>query len=86
MCSAALVACGQSKQRQQEAVVDVVASGNPVFEGWYADPEGIIYGDTYWIFPTWSDVYEKQTYFILCAMPSLLCYFLSKFIVYHHAS
>ena len=38
-------------------------SGNPIFEGWYADPEGIIYGDTYWIFPTWSDAYEKQTYF-----------------------
>ncbi len=30
-------------------------SGNPVFNGWYADPEGIIYDDTYWIFPTWSD-------------------------------
>jgi beta-xylosidase len=30
-------------------------SGNPVFPGWYADPEGIIYGNTYWIFPTWSD-------------------------------
>ncbi|MDR1865483.1 MAG: glycoside hydrolase family 43 protein [Bacteroidales bacterium] len=38
-------------------------SGNPVFEGWYADPEGIIYDDTYWIYPTWSDVYEKQTFF-----------------------
>jgi len=32
-------------------------SGNPVFEGWYADPEGIIYGDTFWIFPTWSDTW-----------------------------
>jgi beta-xylosidase len=30
-------------------------SGNPVFNGWYADPEGIIYGDTWWIFPTYSD-------------------------------
>lgn len=38
-------------------------SSNPVFEGWYADPEGIIYGDTYWIYPTWSDLYEKQTFF-----------------------
>ena len=38
-------------------------SGNPVFKGWYADPEGIIYDDTYWIFPTWSDLYEKQTFF-----------------------
>lgn len=39
------------------------ASGNPVFQGWYADPEGIIYDDTYWIFPTWSDLYENQTFF-----------------------
>ncbi|MDH6533785.1 arabinan endo-1,5-alpha-L-arabinosidase [Parabacteroides sp. 52] len=54
-----LTACGQSK-KQAEAVA---MSGNPVFEGWYADPEGIIYGDTYWIYPTWSDVYEKQTFF-----------------------
>ena len=30
-------------------------TGNPVINGWYADPEGIIYDDTYWIFPTWSD-------------------------------
>jgi len=27
-------------------------TGNPVFEGWYADPEDIIFGDQYWIFPT----------------------------------
>ncbi len=30
-------------------------AGNPVFPGWYADPEGIIFGDTYWIYPTLSD-------------------------------
>ena len=24
-------------------------SGNPVFPGWYADPEGIIIEDEYWI-------------------------------------
>ena len=32
-------------------------SGNPIFEGWYADPEGTIYGNEYWVFPTLSDVY-----------------------------
>ncbi|MDR1273334.1 MAG: glycoside hydrolase family 43 protein [Odoribacteraceae bacterium] len=42
---------------------EVSTSGNPVLEGWYADPEGIIYGDTYWIYPTYSDVYEKQVFF-----------------------
>lgn len=29
-------------------------AGNPVFPGWYADPEGTIFGDSYWIFPTYS--------------------------------
>ena len=32
-------------------------SGNPVIEGWYADPEAIVYGDEYWIYPTYSDDY-----------------------------
>ncbi|MDR3095076.1 MAG: glycoside hydrolase family 43 protein [Bacteroidales bacterium] len=41
----------------------VVTSGNPLFDGWYADPEGIIYNDTYWIYPTWSDDFDKQTFF-----------------------
>ncbi len=30
-------------------------AGNPVFEGWYADPEAIVYGERYWIYPTYSD-------------------------------
>lgn len=32
-------------------------AGNPVFFGWYADPEEIIFGDEYWIYPTYSDDY-----------------------------
>lgn len=38
-------------------------SGNPVFEGWYADPEGVVFGNEYWIYPTWSDDFEKQVFF-----------------------
>lgn len=38
-------------------------SGNPVFPGWYADPEGIVIGKQYWIFPTYSAPYEKQVFF-----------------------
>lgn len=37
--------------------------GNPAFEGWYADPEGIKFGDEYWVFPTTSAPYNEQTYF-----------------------
>lgn len=38
-------------------------SGNPVFPGWYADPEAIIFDNEYWIYPTFSAPYEKQVFF-----------------------
>lgn len=38
-------------------------SGNPIFPGWYADPEAIIFDKTYWIYPTYSDEYDKQVFF-----------------------
>lgn len=34
------------KSRQQ-----IEFSGNPLFEGWYADPEIAIYNDTFWMYP-----------------------------------
>lgn len=39
------------------------AQQNPVIKGWYADPEGIIYNNEYWIFPTYSAPYEEQILF-----------------------
>jgi beta-xylosidase len=38
-------------------------SGNPIIEGWYADPEGVVFGHEYWIHPTWSDGFDKQVFF-----------------------
>ena len=35
---------------------------NPVFEGWYADPEGFVDGETLWVFPTSSLPYGEQTF------------------------
>jgi beta-xylosidase len=37
-------------------------SGNPVFPGWYADPEGTVFGKKYWIYPTYSAPYNKQVF------------------------
>ncbi len=31
------------------------AAENPIVPGWYADPEIRIFGDRYWIYPTYSD-------------------------------
>ena len=47
-----IVSSAQEKQQTTN-------SGNPVFPGWYADPEGTIFGDTYWIYPTFSDEYGE---------------------------
>lgn len=50
---------------EEKAVKDVKdrTGGNPVFPGWYADPEGTIFGNQYWIYPTFSAPYDKQTFF-----------------------
>ncbi|WP_201002082.1 glycoside hydrolase family 43 protein [Paenibacillus glycanilyticus] len=39
-----------------------LTSGNPVFPGWYADPEARIFEGRYWIYPTYSALYEEQLY------------------------
>ncbi|WP_235297461.1 glycoside hydrolase family 43 protein [Portibacter marinus] len=39
------------------------SNGNPITDEWYADPEGAIFDSTYWIYPTYSDDYEKQLHF-----------------------
>jgi beta-xylosidase len=38
-------------------------SGNPLFPGWYADPEAALFNNTYWIYPTYSASYDKQVFF-----------------------
>ena len=37
-------------------------SGNPLFTGWYADPEAVVFGKEYWIYPTWSRPYDEQLF------------------------
>ena len=43
------------------AVIDTVEA-NPIFEGWYADPQIRRFGDRYWIFPTYSHDFKEQTF------------------------
>lgn len=51
---------------------DVIKSGNPIFPGWYADPEGIIFNNTYWIYPTYSAPYDKQVFLDAFSSPDLI--------------
>src|SRR5688572_19172820 len=48
------------------------ASGNPVFQGWYADPEGIIFQRHYWIYPTYSAPFDEQVFFDAFSSPDLV--------------
>jgi len=48
------------------------AQQNPVFPGWYADPEGIIYDDRFWVYPTYSAPYEEQVFFDAFSSPDLV--------------
>ena len=41
----------------------VEQSGNPIFPGWYADPEGAVLGGQYWVFPTFSAPFDEQLHF-----------------------
>ncbi|HKH61677.1 MAG TPA: glycoside hydrolase family 43 protein [Flavitalea sp.] len=52
-CSSSTGSQGNAKQ----------ISGNPIFSGWYADPEGAILNKQYWIYPTYSAPYNQQVFF-----------------------
>lgn len=49
-------------------------AGNPVLEGWYADPEGAVFGDRYWIFPTFSAAYDEQVFLDAFSSPDLVAW------------
>ncbi len=47
-------------------------SGNPIFPGWYADPEAVVYNGEYWVFPTYSAPFDKQTFLDAFSSPDLV--------------
>lgn len=49
-----------------------VESGNPVFPGWYADPEAAVFGHQYYIYPTFSAKYEDQVFLDAFSSPDLI--------------
>lgn len=65
---ATLTLMGACKQQPKE----VQMSGNPVFPGWYADPEGAIFDNKYWIFPTFSAEYDQQIFLDAFSSPDLV--------------
>ena len=52
-CLGLLMSCAPQKAEKK-------MSGNPVFPGWYADPEGIVFDNEFWIYPTLSSLYGED--------------------------
>lgn len=50
----------------------VPKNNNPVFPGWYADPEGAVFGNQFWIYPTFSAPYNKQVFLDAFSSPDLV--------------
>ncbi len=64
-----IVGCSPKIQQTTQPVVvepakptPVKTSGNPLFAGWYADPEGAIFNNTFWIYPTYSAPFNQQVF------------------------
>lgn len=47
-------------------------NNNPVFPGWYADPEGVIFDNRFWVYPTFSAPYNKQVFLDAFSSPDLV--------------
>src|SRR4051812_48520559 len=47
-------------------------SGNPIVEGWYADPEAKIFNKQYWVYPTYSAKYNDQVFMDAFSSPDLV--------------
>lgn len=60
-----------SRTIAQTIVPDNHKNNNPIFKGWYADPEGIIFNKTYWVYPTFSAPYNDQVFLDAFSSPDL---------------
>ncbi len=62
---ASLQAAAQTTQQK-------IKSGNPVFPGWYADPEAVVFDKKVWIYPTYSAPFEEQVFMDAFSTPDFV--------------
>lgn len=54
--------------------VQAPRAGNPVIQGWYADPEAIVFAGRYWVYPTYSAPYDQQVFLDAFSSPDLIAW------------
>lgn len=60
------------KKSEKNNVKELITSGNPVFPGWYADPEMRIFNRQYWMYSTYSAPYNEQVFMDAFSSPDLI--------------
>ncbi len=60
------------KSQSDESVCKPASSGNPIAEGWYADPDIKVYDGVYWVYPTYSHTSDLQTFMDAFSSPDLI--------------
>ncbi len=63
---------GVGQTKSQQSATTTRTSGNPLFAGWYADPEGAVLDGQYWVFPTTSAKYAEQVQLDAFSSPDLI--------------
>ncbi len=63
---------GESHAQKKTKIINKHSSGNPIFPGWYADPEGALFDKQYWVFPTYSAPYNQQVFLDAFSSPDLI--------------
>ena len=63
---------GHAQQAAKPVAKPAARAGNPVFPGWYADPEAAIFHNQYWIYPTYSVPFEQQVLLDAFSSPDLV--------------
>lgn len=58
--------------RSTQPTAPAARSGNPIFPGWYADPEGVVFGKRVWVYPTYSAPYNEQVFLDAFSSPDLV--------------
>jgi len=67
-----LLVFGFAEPLSAQKKVDKNSSGNPIFPGWYADPEAAVFDSQYWVYPTFSAPYEQQLFMDAFSSPDLV--------------
>src|SRR6476659_886295 len=70
-CCLTLLSTRAAETNQSTEGNSKARSGNPIFPGWYADPEGVVFGNNYWVYPTYSAAYDQQVFLDAFSSPDL---------------